>query len=216
MKRFQAVIFDMDGLLLDSETLALAAFAEACGHFGLGDRREVFIRCIGTNADHGRRVLEDGLGELVDHQAFRQVWDECYARAIGDRPVPVKPGALDLLEYLLAADIPIAIATSTRLERAHLKLQGAGLLQRFPLIVAGDQVPRSKPHPDIYLRAAELLGVQPEKCLALEDSENGVRAALAAGMTVVQIPDLVEPSAEFRALGHIVLPSLHEVRGYSF
>jgi HAD superfamily hydrolase (TIGR01509 family) len=216
MKHFQAIIFDMDGLLLDSEALALQAFARACQHFGLGDHSEVFMRCVGTNAELGARVLEEGLGSLVDCQAFQQRWDAYYQEAISVQPVPLKSGVLELLDHLLEADVPIAIATSTRLERARHKLQACGLLQRFKVIVAGDQVRRSKPFPDIYLRAAELLRVAPQHCLALEDSENGVRAGLAAGMTVVQIPDLVEPSAEVRALGHIVLPSLADVRAYPF
>ena len=91
-------------------------------------------------------------------------------------------------------------------------LQNSGILQEFDFIVGGDQVQRSKPFPDIYLRAAELLAIEPERCLALEDSEDGVRSAFGAGMTVIQVPDLVEPSLALRGLGHTVLATLHDVR----
>jgi beta-phosphoglucomutase-like phosphatase (HAD superfamily) len=121
-----------------------------------------------------------------------------------------------LLEHVSSLGIPTAVATSTRTERAREKLLRAGVLDRFHEVVGGDQVAHSKPSPDIYLRVAELLRVRPRGCLALEDSDNGVRAALAAGMTVVQIPDLLSPSADVLELGHIVLTSLAEVAEYPF
>ena len=89
-------------------------------------------------------------------------------------------------------------------------------MEKFVAIVGGDQVQKSKPHPDIYFKAAAILGVTPKNCLALEDSENGVRSAVSAGMTVVQIPDLVQPSLDLRGLGHIVLGSLRDVANYAF
>jgi beta-phosphoglucomutase-like phosphatase (HAD superfamily) len=82
--------------------------------------------------------------------------------------------------------------------------------------VGGDQVEYSKPHPAIYLKAAATLGAMPEKCLALEDSDNGVKSALSAGMTVIQVPDLVQPSSNLRELGHIILGSLRDVANHAF
>jgi beta-phosphoglucomutase-like phosphatase (HAD superfamily) len=110
----------------------------------------------------------------------------------------------------------MAIATSSGTSHAIAKLQQAGLLGRFRTVVGADQVQKPKPDPEVYLKAAGLLGVDPRACLAVEDSEYGVRAAHAAGMTVIQVPDLTEPSADLRALGHIVLASLKEVAGYPF
>jgi len=214
--RFQAVIFDMDGLLLDSEAIAFAAFRETCGHFALGDQTHVFMRCIGTNAEAGERVLEEGLRGRADHLAFNRLWQENYLRTVTRAPIPLKPGVTELLAALQAASVPLAVATSTRSDRARQKLRDAGIDSAFQAIVGGDQVARSKPHPDIYLKAADDLRARPGECLALEDSENGVRAALGAGMTVIQIPDLVEPSPELRALGHAVLQSLHDVYDHVF
>ena len=207
-----AVIFDMDGLLLDSERLALAAFVETCDHFGLGDQTGVFMQCVGINQPLGERVLKDGLPETVDHLAFASLWDSKCDEYMSDAVIPLKSGAAELLQDLKGFGVRTAVATSTSSSRAARKLQHSGILQDFDVIVGGEQVQRSKPFPDIYLRAAELLGIQPETCLALEDSENGVRAALGAGMTVIQVPDLVQPSAALRELGHTILGTLHDVR----
>jgi HAD superfamily hydrolase (TIGR01509 family) len=207
-----AVVFDMDGLLLDSEKLARAAFVDTCTHFDLGDQTALFMQCVGTNQEHGKHVLREGLRGKADDLAFGHLWNATCVEYMSDAAIPIKGGAAELLQDLKSARVPAAVATSTPRARAVQMLRNSGMLQSFDAIVAGDQVQRSKPLPDIYLRAAELLDVRPEECLALEDSENGVRSALAAGMTVIQIPDLVEPSDELRALGHTILGTLHDVR----
>jgi HAD superfamily hydrolase (TIGR01509 family) len=214
MRRFEAIIFDMDGLLLDTERIAQSAFLETCRELGVCGQDELFIRCIGTNQARGREVLRAGLQGQADFLRFEQVWEAKYVERISHGPIPVKEGALELLERVLSLRIPAAVATSTRTARAQEKLRKSGILDRFQTVVGGDQVRNSKPAPDIYLRAAEVLSARPEACLALEDSENGVRAAVSAGMTVVQIPDLVQPSPDLLALGHIVLPSLRDVADY--
>ena len=214
MRRFEAIIFDMDGLLLDTERIAQSAFLETCRDLGVCGQDELFIRCIGTNQALGREVLRAGLQGQVDFLRFEQLWEDKYVERTSNGPIPVKEGALELLERIWSLQIPVAVATSTRTARAQEKLRKSGILDRFQTVVGGDQVRNSKPAPDIYLRAAEILNVRPEACLALEDSENGVRAAMSAGMTVVQIPDLVQPSPGLLALGHIVLPSLREVAPY--
>jgi HAD superfamily hydrolase (TIGR01509 family) len=216
MKRFRAAIFDLDGLLLDTERVALAAFADTCAQFALEDHSELFIRCIGTNESLGREILRQGLSGKVDYRQFEETWSRRCIERMATHPVAVKSGAAELLEQLAALGVPTAVATSSRTARARQKLTDVGLLHHFAAVIGGDQVIHSKPAPDIYLRAAALLGVPPRGCLALEDSENGVRAAVRAGMTVVQIPDLIEPSDALRALGHIVLPSLREVADYPF
>lgn len=215
MTQFQAIIFDMDGLLLDTERIALTAFLETCGHLGIPERRDVFTRCIGTNQLSGHEVLRQGLGGEVDHVLFEQVWNSRYDAYTTGCAIALKPGAAELLQYISSLEIPTAVATSTSTARAQEKLRNSGILNRFDVIVGGDQVRNSKPAPDIYLRAAAILKAQARACLALEDSENGVRSAMAAGMTVVQIPDLVPPSDDLLALGHTVLRSLVDVATFS-
>jgi HAD superfamily hydrolase (TIGR01509 family) len=217
MKQFQALIFDLDGLLIDTERVALAAFTDTCTQFGLQeDHSEIFVRCIGANETRGREILRQGLSGKVDYQQFEEHWTRRCIERMAAEPVAVKAGAHELLERLSLLCIPAAVATSSRTARARQKLTDTGLLHHFAAVIGGDQVTHSKPAPDIYLHAAAALAVPPARCLALEDSENGVRAAVRAGMTVVQIPDLVAPSAALRALGHIVLRSLGEVADYPF
>ncbi len=216
MKRFRAVLFDMDGLLLDTERQAFESFNRVCEHLGLGDQAHIFARCIGANRAAGWKALEDGLQDKVDFAKFVNTWDALHTESTAAQPIPLKEGVFELLDHLAAAGLPCGVATSTSTAKAKQKLTQTGLLDRFVAVVGGDQVERSKPHPDIYLHAAATLGYSAEHCLALEDSENGVRAAVSAGMTVIQIPDLLQPSPELRALGHIVLDSLHAVRTYGF
>ena len=213
---FNAVIFDMDGLLIDSESIAFAAFREACEKFNLGDQSNTFRRCIGTNQEAGEKVIREGIGAMVDQLQFIAVWDEIYVENTTNKPIPLKLGVIELLEHLALIDIPLAVATSSTTHRANQKLTDAGIKHFFKLVVGGEQVTKSKPNPDIYLKAASLLKVEPGKCLALEDSENGVKAGVSAGMVTVQIPDLVEPSDELRALGHIILSNIREVITYEF
>lgn len=216
MKNFEAAIFDMDGLLLDSERIALNTIIETFQEFNLEPDIDLFKRCIGTNSKLGEQIFEEGLRGKVDHKLFRKSWDEKYYAITMNESIPLKKGVIELLAFLQEAEIPKAIATSTKAEHARIKLKNAGLAGAFDFLVGGDQVEKSKPNPDIYLKAAEKLGANPKKCLALEDSENGVRAAFAAGMTVVQIPDIAEPSPTFREFGHIILGSLLEVPNYPF
>ena len=216
MKNFSAVIFDMDGLILDTERLAFEAFQTTSSRFGLDDLSELFKQCIGTNDELGKSILKDGLDGVADYKEFGLAWMREYKRITLERPIPLKHGVEELLPYIESIEVPMAVATSTQALRAKEKLEDAGLLDYFKFIIGGDQVERGKPHPEIYLKAASALASAPSKCLALEDSANGVKAAVAAGMTVVQIPDLVPPSDELLLLGHIVLSSLADVPKYDF
>lgn len=216
MQNFSAVIFDMDGLILDTERLAFEAFQTTCSRFELGNLSWLFKQCIGTNDELGKATLKDGLEGIADYKAFGLAWMREYKRITVEQPIPLKHGVEELLPYIESIEIPMAVATSTQTKRAKEKLGGAGLLDYFEIVIGGDQVERGKPDPEIYLKAALALSSPPSKCLALEDSANGVKAAVAAGMTVVQIPDLVPPSDELLRLGHIVLSSLADLPKYDF
>lgn len=211
---FEALIFDMDGLLLKTEAIAIKAFEEACEDLGHTMKKDVYLRCIGTNDMRAREILTEGFGQDFPIDEIIKLWDKKYHVRAVEQPVPLKKGVKTLLDLLVKNKIPAAIATSTAYEIAIKKLSNAGIFGYFNELVSGDMVRESKPHPDIYLMAAERIGIKPERCIALEDSETGVRAALAAGMQVFQVPDLVEPSAEFRQLGHTVVASLEEVIPY--
>ena len=214
MNQFKAAIFDMDGLLIDTEVLAVQTFNDSCAHFGLGEHNALIISCIGTNSTLSKEIIKTGLPQGTDIDQFHEYWQALYKRLITDQPIPVKPGAKALLAHLHSINMPIAMATSTKTEMAKRKLASVGLIQYFDIIIGGDQVENSKPNPEGYLKAAALLAVDPTDCVVFEDSANGVKAGVAANMSVVQIPDLVSPTEELLALGHTVLGSLEEVVKY--
>lgn len=203
---FEAVIFDLDGLLLDTERLALAAGVEALAAMGHEVAEEVFVSLIGIDAVEGHRILCDHLGCALDAAALDAAWLQAMDARMACG-VPLRPGVHATLAALDARTLPRAVATNSATARATAKLAAAGLGGRFATIVGFDAVPRGKPAPDVYLEAARRLGATPARCLALEDSDTGVRAAHAAGMTVVQIPDM-HPSRE--RLAHHQAASLAE------
>ncbi|PNY75745.1 HAD family phosphatase [Stenotrophomonas pavanii] len=202
-----AVIFDMDGLMIDSERVSLACWGQAADEFGLGLDEAVFLRMVGLGDRDSHALLRaQGIEDSVIDAVAARCHDLYEARTqIG---LPLRPGILELLELLKAHAIPRAVATTTRQPRAGRKLAAAGLLPYFDAVITSGDVARPKPAPDIYLLAAQRLGQAPERCLALEDSPAGTRAALAAGMTVIQVPDLVHPDEDLRALGHRIVGSL--------
>lgn len=201
----------MDGLLLDTERLCMEAFFEACRQHDVAPRREVYLKCIGTRGEMTRQILAEGHGDDFPIDAVTETWWALYGDHVLHRPVDRKPGAVELLEHLRAARVPLALATSSRTATAARKLALSGLDEFFEHVVGGDQVTNGKPHPEPYLTAASRLGVDTANCWAVEDSEHGVRAALAAGCFVVQVPDLVAPSEALLELGHEVVEHLGEV-----
>jgi HAD superfamily hydrolase (TIGR01509 family) len=205
------MVFDMDGLLLDSERLALETFAAACHHAGIDPDLRRYLPCIGTTVEATRRILIDGFGPAFPIDEITAEWSRIYAAAVRAGAVPVKPGARALLETVYRAGIPAAVATSTARAIALHKLDAAGMSPFIAVVVAGDDVPAGKPDPAPYLEATRRLGREPRRCWALEDSESGVRSALAAGLYVIQVPDLVAPTVEVRALGHRIVDSLDAV-----
>ena len=173
---------------------------------GLPPNDDIFIAMVGVNAVAGDAILRKSLAGRTDPVRF----DADITARVRDRfarGIPAKPGVRDVVEAL---QVPHIIATSTRTDKAAAHLEVAGLADLFPDIIGGDQVTRSKPEPDIYLAAASALSVPPVVCAAFEDSPNGVRAAHAAGMTVVQVPDVVPPDDDLRALGHHIALTLRD------
>ena len=206
----------MDGTLLDTERVAQQAFITTCSELAVTPRMDLLMRCVGAAEPIARGVIRDGYGPTLDVDAFFAAWSRNFTAVSAVTPAPLKAGVVALLGAVEELGLPMAVATSSRTAHAVEKLGRAGLLARFRAVIGADLVQRPKPDPEVYLKAAAELGVNPRACLALEDSEYGVRAAHAAGMTVIQVPDMTQPTADLRALGHIVLRSLEEVAGYPF
>lgn len=216
MRRFELIIFDLDGLLIDSERMALEQFLLTAQEFGIEIDHKIYMQCIGANATRTDEILSSALSRHTEYLPFKAAWRNRYKALMEHQPIPLKPGAIEILKHIKSRQQNISLATSTETPQALIKLTNAGISEYFDAVIGGDQVAHSKPAPDIFLKAAQAFNVLPEHCLVLEDSENGVNAAINAGMQVVQIPDLVEPSDTLRQHGHIILTSLQEVIHYEF
>jgi len=207
----RAVIFDMDGLLLDTEPLYRAAWERACGQFGYILTHELYARLAGRNRQDAERMLGAEFGPQFPMERFKAAVRILEEAEFSKGPIPIKPGVDELLTVLEARLVPRAVATSSEQVRAEKWLLSAGILARFGALATGDQVAHGKPAPDIFLLAAKRLGVASEDCLVLEDAEPGVRAARAAGMTVYLVPDMIPSSPEGRKLAAKIFRSLIEV-----
>ncbi len=210
-RRVQAVVFDMDGLLVDSESLFRDVMMESSRRRGVHLPMDVFLRMVGLQSDASRAVAMGHFGEGFDFDSWiGEAWALAHAKM--DVGVALKAGVVELLDVLDAAGVPSAVATSSGHASVERLLGPVGLLGRFRTVVAAGDYARGKPNPDPFLVAAGRLEVDPADCLALEDSHNGVRAAHAAGMMTIMVPDLLEPNEEMRAKCVHIVQSLHEVR----
>ncbi|MBC2596218.1 HAD family phosphatase [Ruficoccus amylovorans] len=209
-KHIRGVIFDMDGLMLDTERLFRRAYQQAAMEVGVDFPDELYAAMIGHRADSSQRIMREGLGADAPCEEIIEGARRHYYALLEKGGVPIRPGLLDTLDYLDEISLPRAVATSTHEGLSRSKLTATGLIKRLPVIVSGDQVPNGKPAPDIYLRAAELLGLAPEDCLVLEDSPTGLEGAYRAGMMPVLIPDLQTPTALMREQAAFIFPSLRE------
>ena len=208
---YQAAIFDMDGLLLDTERVCKRIFEEACASLSIPFLEDVYLDIIGRNSQGIEKVIRAGYGSDLDYPVLHEAWRIRYNAVVKHQAIPVKDGVVELLTWLKNNNIPTAVATSTQQDVAKIKLSLAGLDHYFDNLTTGCEVKNGKPDPEIYLLAADRLNIQPEQCLAFEDSNNGVRAAVSANMQTFQIPDLVQPTAEILTLGHTVTHSLSNV-----
>jgi HAD superfamily hydrolase (TIGR01509 family) len=207
MAAMQAVIFDVDGLFLDSEAVYQQSWTEAAAHAGFTLSREMYHSFIGQRIAGCEERLAAAAGAAFDLAGFRSRWRMRW-REIASAGVAPKPGALALLAAVRARGVPCAVATSSARPEALLSL--GRLFTQFTAVVTGDEVTQGKPDPEIYLLAASRLGIAPGRCIALEDSANGARAALGAGMHLFIVPDLVRPPPEILKQAAGVFASLDE------
>lgn len=189
----KAVIFDMDGLMFDTERVFIGAWDYAGEKMGLGKAGYMLFRTLGLNTQGSNQQWRMEFGEDVDTDAMwaysKEYMDDYYSKYA----VSVKPGLYDLLTYLKCQGYKLAVASSTKREKVEKHLCSTNVRHYFDVVIAGDMVEKSKPEPDIYLMAAAALGVKPEECYALEDSRNGLLSAHAAGCKAIMVPDLWQP-----------------------
>lgn len=207
----KGVLFDMDGIVLDTERLYARFWREAAEELGFSMTHEQALGMRSLSNEAGQAQLERYFGPGVSRQRFRKIrirrMDE-YTRQYGVDP---KPGIYELLDELQRRGIRTAITTSSPLERVEQYLKPLGLFDRFDQICSGHQVARGKPEPDIYLFGAESIELEPEACLALEDSPAGILSAYRAGCITVMVPDMDQPNRTTEELLFAKADSLHDI-----
>lgn len=203
-----AVLFDMDGLLLDTETIALSVLAATIEGAGFTWSPAVGQRMLGRNGRDGDAILSEHYGVEFDVKRIRAEFMRQYERHLRDHSIALKKGALNLLRYLESNRILLALVTSSRRSLTKLKLQKSGIIKYFTVQVCGDELCNGKPDPEGFLLAAEKLDVPPEQCLVLEDSAAGIQAALSAGMAAWWVPDQKPATKDLIDRGAIVYSDL--------
>ena len=209
-----AVIFDMDGVIFDSERLVIECWKVVAEKYGIENIEEACFECLGINAALTKESMKKRYGETYRYDVYKKEMSAIFhSRAAGGK-LPQKKGIKELLTFLKENQIPTAVASSTRREVVMRELEEGGLLPYFDRVICGDMVERSKPEPDIFLKACESLSIDATEAYAIEDSYNGIRAAFRAGMKPIMVPDLAEPTEEMEKLACCILPSLFEVMEY--
>ena len=206
------IIFDMDGVIFDTERCYHECAAMAGDKVGLEGVDEVAFECIGVTEEETARKMRARYGDDAPLEEFAREMRRIFMDRYEENGLPMKEGVVELLEFLKQRGAKIAVASSTKRDVVEMELRDAGLIEYFDVIVGGDMAQASKPAPDVFLLAAEKLGVDIQDCIVIEDSFNGVRAARTAGATVFMVPDMLEPTDEIRALTDRVFDSLMEVK----
>jgi HAD superfamily hydrolase (TIGR01509 family) len=206
----EAVLLDMDGTLVDTERVYIESLTEVLDEFGLPDGQDTCNGMIGLPGPECQALLVARYGDTLPlrdiNRAFAAKRDARFATGL-----PVKPGTLELLDALRAADCPVAVVTSSSRKTADQHLTLAGIRARFDTILTRDDVACGKPAPDLYLLAAQRFGAPPGNCVAVEDSSVGVTAACSAGAITLMVPDMMQPDAATRGQCAAVLTDLHAV-----
>lgn len=214
MKKIDAVIFDMDGVLIDSERISFQCFQEVFKEYNYKMDEKFYLKLIGRNVKSIKEIMKEEYGEDFPFDIiYRKKAD--LAHEITDKNgVIVKPGVHELLDYLNEKNYKIAVASSTRKERVLQLLEEAKIKDKVDYIIGGDQVENSKPNPEIFLKAAKGLDVKAENCIVIEDSDAGITAAHAAKMVGIHVPDMKFLEEDTKALAYKICESLFEVKEY--
>lgn len=209
--KIKGIISDMDGVILDTEKLYVRFWREAASFYGFPMTLDHALGIRSLSGKLAEEKLQGWFGKEFDYNAVRQKRIELMDEFVNQNGVEPKPGAKALLSYIKDNGYALALATATPVDRAGRYLKSVELYSFFDQIVSAREVKRGKPAPDIYLCAAKRLGLDPKECIALEDSQNGIRSAFAAGCKTIMVPDLDQPTEEIMPLLFGVANGLEDV-----
>ena len=214
MRDFDAVVFDMDGVIFDSERAVLECWLELADKYAIPNIMEPYLACTGTTMARTREIMMETYGPDFPYDEYAAEASAMFHERYDGGRLPMKRGVREILEYLKSHGKRIALASSTRRETVVNQLRDAKILEYFDEVVTGDMVERSKPEPDIFLMACEKVGVAPTRAFAIEDSYNGIRAAHSGKLRPIMVPDLRPADAEMKELAEAVLEDLEAVLAY--
>ena len=203
------IIFDMDGVLIDSERQSNEGWLWAAGQLGVDMPMWLIDIFKGAPAELCCKFFDDYYKGVIDYWEAKELRTQHVYKIRETEGIPVKKGVKDIFEYIRNNGLKCAVATSTRRESAEKTLHEIGVWDYLDAVVYGDEVERGKPEPDIFLRAAKAIGVNPSEAVVVEDSINGIKAGYAAGMRVVHIPDTIAIDDDIRKLTYMVCDDLN-------
>ncbi len=214
MKNFKAVVFDMDGVIFDSEKRVVECWQVIADKYQIPDIEAACRECFGCNQTVAKERFLKRYGEDFPYVEYKKEMSDLFHDRYDNGNLPMLPGVVEILEFLKNNGKKIALASSTRRVSVENGLTWAGIIHYFDAIICGDMVSRSKPEPDIFLKACQELKVKPEEAYAIEDSYNGIRAAKRGGLMPIMVPDMMEPDEEMERLCVTIEESLLKVIDY--
>lgn len=207
----KSVIFDMDGVIFDSEQAIVDLWIELAKEENIPNIKDTIMKCIGINENATEQVMFEAYGQDFPYRELKKIISKRYHEKYDDGRLPMKPFVKELLEYLKGQGYKMAIASSTKSPTVIMQIKAANIYDYFDVVIGGEMVSRSKPNPDIFLKAVEDLGANPEDTYVIEDSYNGIRAAHAANLKGIMVPDLLPPTDEMMKKSFIILNNLGEI-----
>ncbi|MCE5221461.1 MAG: HAD family phosphatase [Clostridium sp.] len=214
MRKVDAIIFDMDGVLIDSERRSFECFKEVFKEYNYKMDEKFYLKLIGRNVKSIKTIMEEKYGADFPFDTIYKKKANLALEITNRNGVIIKPGVHELLDYLNKENYKIAVATSTRRERALQLLEEAKIKGKVDYVICGDEVENSKPDPEIFLKAAKGLNVNSEKCIVIEDSDAGITAAHAAKMMGIHVPDMKFLEDDTKELTFKICDDLVKVKEY--
>ncbi|MDU5110167.1 MAG: HAD family phosphatase [Clostridium sp.] len=211
MKKVESVIFDMDGVLFDTESIYLKVWKNVFKRYGYKMTKEIYSQVIATGRENVKKVFLREFGDDLSIEKMYKEKDALLKEEI-EKHVPIKEGVVEILNILKNMNYKIALATSSDRERMNKQLEKAKIREYFDEVICRDEVEKTKPNPEIYIKAADKLDSNPKNCLVIEDSLAGVMAAYKANMKVLHVEDLKKADNEIKKYCYKSFNNLHEIK----